>query len=219
MKQFYEKFFARQLGKPTGLFGRLYMKQFLNTGNQRSNELALKHLQMLPSDRVLEIGFGGGWLIQRLAEFATQGKVVGLDHSKSMVKSARRQFRHHDNKIEFLYGSAENLPFQSQSFSRVCTVHTIYFWKDPKRVVGEIYRVLQPGGTVVIGLHSKAKLETQSLTRHTFMLYKPHDVVELLSSCSFENVTLHSYDLDEWEDNHCIVAHRPFESLGGSAAR
>src|SRR5688572_4745774 len=122
MKQFFEKFFARQLGKPTGFFGRFLMKRLLNTGNRRSNELALKHLKILPSDRVLEIGFGGGWLIRRLAELASEGKVVGLDHSQTMVESARREFRNNSKNLEFVCGSAENLPFESGSFTRVCSV-------------------------------------------------------------------------------------------------
>lgn len=211
MKHLYEKFFARQLGKPTGLFGRFYMKRFLNTGNQRSNALALKHLQVQPSDCILEIGFGGGWLIQQLSDIAVEGRVVGLDHSQEMVESARRKFRDRGNRVEFSLGSAESLPFESQSFSRVCTVHSLYFWRDPKRVISEIYRVLRPGGTLVIGIHSKAKLKTQPLTRHNFTLYDPDEVVALLSGARFEHVALHSYDPDAWEDNHCIVARRPEE--------
>jgi len=207
MNKLYEKFFAYQLGKPTGLFGRLYMKRFLNEGNQRSNELALKHLGIRPSDRVLEIGFGGGWLIRQIAKLASPGKVVGLDHSKTMVEAARREFRNESN-LEFLCGNAESLPFESGSFTHVGTVHTIYFWKDPKRVLEEIYRVLKPGGTLVLGLHSKAKLETQPLTRHNFTLYEPRDVVALLTDSSFQNVTVHSYDPDEWEDVHCLVASK-----------
>jgi len=210
MNKLYEKFFAYQLGKPTGLFGRFYMKRFLNEGNQRSNELALKHLQVRPSDRVLEIGFGGGWLIRQIAKLASAGKVTGLDHSKTMVDSARREFRKESN-LEFVHGSVEKLPFDSQSFSHVVTVHTIYFWKDPKKAVEELYRVLKPGGTLVLGLHSKAKLETQPLTRHNFTLYEPTNVIALLSANSFQNVTIHSYDPDEWEDNHVIVAQRPTE--------
>lgn len=208
MKQFYEKFFASQLGKPTGLFGRFYMRRFLKTGNQRSNELALKHLNLGSADRILEIGFGGGWLLQQLVEIATEGKVVGLDHSKTMVKTAQREFRHHANQPELFCGSADQLPFASQSFTHVCAVHALYFWKDPKQVLREIYRVLQPGGTAVIGIHSKSKLETQPLTRHGFTLYDPQAVAELISDCSFQNATIHSYDPDEWEDVHIIVAQK-----------
>jgi len=209
LKHFYEQFFARQLGKPLGLFGRFFMKRFLNKGNQRSNELALGHLELLPSHHVLEIGFGGGWLIQRLSKIVTEGKIVGLDHSKTMVEAARRSFRGLGDRVEFVCGNAEKLPFEPQCFARVCTVHALYFWKDPKRVFEEIYRVLQPGGTLVIGLHSKAKLETQSVTRHGFTLYEPAEVIALLSGCSFGNITLYSYDAGAWEDNHCIVAQRP----------
>lgn len=214
MKCLWERFFATQLGKPAGLFGRVYMTRFLNEGNQRSNELALGHLGARPTDRILEIGFGGGWLLRQLAGIATDGKVVGLDHSKTMVDSARGAFRAFGDKVELVCGSAEKLPFDAKSFDRVCTVHALYFWNDPKQAIREIHRVLRPGGTVVIGIHSKAKLETQPLTRHTFTLYAPEDVAALLAEASFEAVAVHSYDPDAWEDNHCIVARRPLESRG-----
>lgn len=208
MKHWYEKFFAHQLAKPSGAFGRLYMKRFLNRGNLRSNELALKHLREMPLESVLEIGFGGGWLIGELLKESAGVRVAGLDHSETMVAAARKRFAADSHRVQIQCGRAEQLPFPAESFSHVCSVHTAYFWDEPERVVGEIHRVLRRGGIVVLGIHSKTKLETQPLTRHRFRLYEPQALVDLLNAKGFARVSLHSYDPDEWEDNHCIVARK-----------
>jgi ubiquinone/menaquinone biosynthesis C-methylase UbiE len=209
MKQRYEKFFAYQLEKPTGLFGRFLMKRFLNKGNQRSNELALKHiLETAPLESVLEIGFGGGWLLEALLKASDRAKLVGLDHSTAMVAAARRRFNKLSDRVRIECGRAERLPFPAESFSHVCTVHTAYFWEEPVQVIREMQRVLQPNGILVLGIHSKAKLETQTVTQFNFTFYEPQALVELLAAQGFESIALHSYDPDEWEDNHCIVARK-----------
>jgi len=210
MKHLYEKFFAYQLEKPSGLFGRFYMKRFLNEGNLRSNQLALKHLFVGKIESVLEIGFGGGWLIGELLKTTgNETRVVGLDHAPAMVKAAQRQFKNYSGRAEFHCGRAEKLPFPSESFSHVCSVHTVYFWEDADRVMSELYRVMRPGGVLLLGLHSKAKLETQSVTQYNFKFYEPQSVVDRLAAHGFTDITLNSYDPDEWEDNHCIVAIKP----------
>jgi ubiquinone/menaquinone biosynthesis C-methylase UbiE len=204
MRRLYERFFAHQLEKPSGLFGRLYMKPFLNRGNLRSNELALKHIQVGTLDSVLEIGFGGGWLLTELLKLPWK-RVAGIDHSKAMVAAARSVLK---DKAELHHAKAEELPFPSGTFSHVITVHTAYFWKNPTRVAQEIFRVLKPGGTAVLAIHSKAKLETQTLTQYNFTFYEPQALIALLRSAGFEDISLASSAPDEWEDNHCITARK-----------
>lgn len=208
MKRLYERFFAHQLAKPSGLFGRFYMKSFLNRENLRSNQFALKHLQRGKMDVVLEIGFGGGWLIKELLKLPNK-KVIGLDHSKTIVDAARSQVKGKGKQVEFHQGSAESLPFSDNTFSHVVTVHTAYFWKDPQQVAKELYRVLKPEGVVVVGIASKAKLETLPFTKEIFTLYHPQQLVELLQGAGFIDVALASYDPDAAEDSHCISAVKP----------
>lgn len=107
------KFLARQLGKPTGLFGWLIMGNLLNLGNTEINELVLQSLDPNPDDRVLEIGFGGGYLLEKLIKRVSSGCVTGIDLSPEMVSAARFKFRSAVSKgiCCLQVGCVESLPF------------------------------------------------------------------------------------------------------------
>jgi SAM-dependent methyltransferase len=47
-------------------------------------------------------------------------------------------------------GTVSALPFADGSFDKVCSVNTLYFWPDPARDLGEVYRVLAPEGRCYI---------------------------------------------------------------------
>ena len=121
-------FLAQQLRKPTGIFGWLIMGNLLNYGNTRINELVLQSLVLNPDDQVLEIGFGGGYLLKKLINRVRIGCVTGIDLSPEMVSAARFKFRFALSKgICCLHvGCVELLPFDNNSFTKVCTVNTIY---------------------------------------------------------------------------------------------
>lgn len=67
------KLMARQLGHPSGLVGRLILGPLWNRRNAALNDVAFDHLALRPHDRVLEVGFGGGYLIGRIVG----GGIVG----------------------------------------------------------------------------------------------------------------------------------------------
>jgi ubiquinone/menaquinone biosynthesis C-methylase UbiE len=80
-------FIAGQLRKPSGLFGRLVVARVLNRGNAPMNALTMQCLDLVPDDRVLEVGFGGGDLIARMARVVTAGRIAGVDFSPDMTAS------------------------------------------------------------------------------------------------------------------------------------
>ena len=109
--------------------------------------LALMNVQ--PTDRLLDLGCGSGWLVRRLAALATQGRVVGIDVSDEMVRRAQRASAGFAN-VEFLQGTAEAIPAEPASFAKILSVESAYYWHDPARGVAEMYRVLEPGGSAWI---------------------------------------------------------------------
>lgn len=93
-------------------------------------------------DLTLDIGCGTGVLEEKLI----RGDIVGLDLSNEMLTIARLK------QIEnfFLFrGDAEKLPFISQSFDKVLSCYAVKYC-DLRNFVGQIYRVLRPGGTLVL---------------------------------------------------------------------
>jgi arsenite methyltransferase len=109
--------------------------------------LALMKLQ--PSDRVLDVGCGSGWLARRIAAQVPQGRVVGIDLSDAMVRRAQRasgEFAH----VTFLHGAVEQIPWEDNFFTQVISVESAYYWPDPARALREIFRVAAPRGAACI---------------------------------------------------------------------
>jgi len=109
--------------------------------------LGLMNLQ--PTDRLLDLGCGSGWLVRRLASLVPQGSVAGIDVSNEMVRRARAAGAAVPN-AQFLQGTAEQIPLPEGSFTKVLSVESAYYWYDPARGLSEILRVLEPGGSAWI---------------------------------------------------------------------
>jgi arsenite methyltransferase len=181
------RFIARQLSRPTGFFGRI-MGQLMNRHNAKLNSYAVRQLELTPSDRVLEVGFGGGVSLPSL--IASAAFVGGVDRSSDMVRRAKAIFSEavSAGRADFREGSVEELPFEASSFERVCTVNTIYFWSSLDAGFAEIRRVLSPGGRVVVGFVPKERMDLMRMPADIFTSRAPEDVVAALRKAGFSDV-------------------------------
>jgi arsenite methyltransferase len=188
------KFIAAQLRQPSGFFGRHVMVPLLNRGNVPINKLALQVLQLAPEDRVLEVGFGGGDLMARMARVVNDGHVTGVDVSRDAVEVCAKRFRRliEAGKIDLHCAAVEDLPLGESTFTKACTVNTIYFWPVPIVALAQFHRVLKQDGTLVVCFTPRALLEKRRLMQHGFTLYDPEEVSALLSAAAFRDVQLHS---------------------------
>jgi SAM-dependent methyltransferase len=200
-----KKFIAAQLRKPSGLFGRFVTVRLLNLANVPMNRLALEILQLQPDDHVLEVGFGGGDLIARMARIVTRGHITGVDFSIDALEVCRKRFNTliKIGTIELQCASVESLPFDADTFAKACTANTIYFWPDPLAALGQIHRVLKKNGTLLVCFSPRAVMERQGITRHGFTSFEPEDVKSLLSDAGFRNVRL---VFGQHRFGECVVA-------------
>lgn len=107
-------------------------------------------LRILPDVRgldVLELGCGGGQWTAWLAEHGAT--VTGIDISERQLEHARRLLATKGVDARLVPGSAENLPFEAQTFDLIISDHGAMSWADPARTVPEAARVLRPGGTLI----------------------------------------------------------------------
>jgi len=109
--------------------------------------LTLMDLQ--PADRVLDVGCGSGWLVRRLAAYLPNGSAVGIDVSDEMIRRAQLASEAVPN-AQFLHGTAEEIPALPGAFTKILSVESAYYWHDPAHALGEIFRVLAPGGSAWI---------------------------------------------------------------------
>ena len=180
---------AKQLSRPTGLLGRL-VAGLMNRHNASMNMFVVHQLDLRPTDRVIEIGFGGGITLNRLIEGAAF--VCGIDRSGDMVRRAARKFAAavQSGRAQFREGNVDALPFEPESFGKACTVNTIYFWKSLETGFSEIHRVLRPGGRLVVGFLPKDRMDRLGVPRDIFTPREPRDVIAALKAAGFTSVNV-----------------------------
>jgi len=175
---------SRQLSHPTGLFARV-MGRLMNRHNAAINAFAVRRLELKPSDRVLEIGFGGGVALASLLGAASF--VGGVDRSRAMVDWARARFAAAvaSRRADFREGSVEAIPFKTASFDKACTVNCVYFWRSLEAGFAEIHRVLAPGGRVVVGFLPKEWMDRLGHSADIFTTRTSTEVLAALETSGF----------------------------------
>jgi ubiquinone/menaquinone biosynthesis C-methylase UbiE len=104
----------------------------------------LEALALKPTDVLLEIGSGGGRLLQAAA--ATGARVIGLDHSPDMARLSRQQVP----SAGAVIAAAERLPFAADVFTAIAMSIVFFFFADPVGVLSECRRVLRRDGRVAV---------------------------------------------------------------------
>jgi ubiquinone/menaquinone biosynthesis C-methylase UbiE len=183
------RFIARQLSHPTGILGRV-MGRLMNRHNAKMNAFVVRQLDMRLSDRILEIGFGGGVTLPSLIEGAAF--VAGVDRSRDMVAAARAKFSVavDNGRAEFREGTVEAIPFADATFGKVCTVNTLYFWSSLDAGFNEIHRVLLPEGRLVIGFLPKEWMDNAGYPSDIFTSRTPDEVIAALTRAGFKHVRI-----------------------------
>ena len=180
-------FMARQLGRPSGRFGRYVMGRFLNRTTAAHNEVVRQELAVAPGDRVLEVGFGGAALLERLCAEASPGSVAGVEVSDEMLALATTRLREPigAGRAVLKRGNVEALPFADGEFDEACSVNTTYFWRDLAVGLSELRRVLRPAGRLVLGFVSADDMVRDGLDRHGFACHSTEQLTTAVAAASF----------------------------------
>lgn len=140
-----------QCQKPTGWLGRFTLWR-MNASHSRLTDWGLAHIPVEKHHTILDVGCGGGRTVSKLAALATQGKVYGIDFSAdSVAVSKKTNSRWIDtDRVEIRQGSVSQLPFPDSMFDLITAVETHFWWPNLPSDMREIFRVLKPGGTLII---------------------------------------------------------------------
>src|SRR6185503_437637 len=97
-----------------------------------------------PQSRVLDVGCGPGGLALEVAKVVGEENVTAVDPSQAFVSVARARLPSSDVRV----AAAEELPFEDDAFDAAFAQLVVNFMTDPERGVGEMKRVVKPGGSV-----------------------------------------------------------------------
>jgi ubiquinone/menaquinone biosynthesis C-methylase UbiE len=182
-----KQFLSKQLARPSGFVGKFIMGRLLNRTTSSHNALVLNQLAVQKSDRVLEIGFGGAALLEKITKSASEGLVAGVELSEEMVSNARGRFSGWivAGRLELKQGSVESLPYPDAHFNKACSVNTVYFWPDLAKCFAECFRVIRPDGELILGYTSDKDVRGAGLAKRGFIPYSTEELKVALVAQGF----------------------------------
>lgn len=200
----WSEYIGAQFGAPRGFVGKCCC--FVMNRMNRAMYGAVVRALDAPA-RVLDIGYGNGYLIGLLCARFPAVQVDGIDISDDMRQAAlaRNHRAAAAGRVRLLTGDCCALPYADGAFDAVTSVNTVYFWEDTLAGLREIHRVLQAGGVFYNAVYSKDWLEKLSYTQKGFQLFSCEALVALGRQAGFSSVTVS--DIAKGK-SHLITYHK-----------
>ncbi len=137
--------FTARANRAYSVFARTYDRALkLWPTWRRWLDAALPHIK---GPRVLEISFGTGYLLTR---YAAEHEVTGVDLNATLSAIVRRKLVAKGIRPTLACANVEALPFRSSYFDTVVNTMALSAYPDGKAAIGEMERVLRPGGRLVL---------------------------------------------------------------------
>ena len=185
-----------QFGHPRGAAGRAAGWVLAHrSSNRQRNSWVVSLLDVQPTDRVLEIGFGPGLAIAELSRrVGDSGHVYGIDHSEVMLRLATRRNASAiaAGRVSLSRASVDHLPPSLVGpFDAILTVNSLGFWPAPTERLEELRRRLRPGGLIAIASQPRCPGATASTSRNA-----AGEIEALLQQAGYTQIRTETLDLN-----------------------
>ena len=205
LKQRMIRYLVRQAHRPQGIVGWAVGWAFAHRpSNRRRNLWAVSLLDVQPTDRVLEVGFGPGVAIAEFAARAIRGHVFGIDHSQAMVRRAARRSAAavRAGRVRLTLASVDRLPSFGDPLDAILAVNSVGFWPDPVERLRELRRLLRPAGRIAIVSQPRSPGATRDTTARA-----AHELQDMLTRAGFTRLRVETLELDP--PVACVIAENP----------
>ncbi|HTZ23131.1 MAG TPA: methyltransferase domain-containing protein [Streptosporangiaceae bacterium] len=176
----------------------------LRPSNRQRNRWAVALLDVGPTDRVLEIGFGPGIAIREAARRASRGRVAGIDHSPEMVRQASRRNAAavREGRVELHQAAVDGLPSFESAFDKVLVVNSLGLWPHPVDHLIEIRSLMRRGGIIAVVSQPRCPGAGSEHTDRT-----EREIRQQLQHAGFGDIRSERLDLNP--PVTCVLATRP----------
>lgn len=171
-----------------GRFGRNYVP------GRSWKALSEMLLRLLPPLVIADLGAGEGTLALMLAQRAE--RVIAVDSSEKMVEyGAGLVERNGITNLEYRLGDMEELPITSSEVDMVMMHQSLHHALHPQQALAEAWRVLRPGGRIVLLDLLKHDFEgARELYADVWLGFSQVELIELLRQAGFQNIDVSVVD-------------------------
>lgn len=181
------------------------MLRYMNEEHKDLTVWAMNLLSCSNGDRILDVGCGGGATLRYLHERIPDGDLTGIDYSEVSVSLSKELNADliAEGKMKIVSGSVAALPFDDNSFDKIVTVESFYFWPAPVECLKEVRRVLVPEGVflLVSEIYERPDLTPHSrenITRYSMNVPGIDEFKDLFRSAGFSDTIIHTKDGEFW---------------------
>jgi cyclopropane fatty-acyl-phospholipid synthase-like methyltransferase len=200
---------ANQFKKPTGILGFITSK-IMDKGNINVIEWVYSLLDFKDNENILEIGYGSGILINKIAKNDKKVKIYGIDFSKVMFDRANKSNRTYLEKgdVKLSFGDILDYNEELVLFDKIIAINVIYFWNNLNLYLKHIYEILNKSGKIYFYMaDSDAMKKAKFTTTNIFNKYRVDDVIDELKKLNFKNIKFETSKTN-FEKAYCIIAEK-----------
>jgi SAM-dependent methyltransferase len=194
-----------QAHHPRGAAGRVTAWEMAHRpSNRQRSSWVVSLLGVRPTDQILEIGFGPGLAVAKLAR-AGAGHVYGLDHSGVMLRQASRRNAAaiRAGRVTLIRGSVDQIPPALDGpFDAILAVNSLGFWPAPAQRLAELRGRLAPGGRIAIASQPRCPGATAETSRSA-----AREIEDLLRDAGFTHLSTQTLPLSP--PVACVLAASP----------
>ncbi len=181
----------QNFSKPRGFLGRV-ISLLMNYGEHaKLGRWGMSFVELPIQADILDLGCGGGGNLERWLECYPDAHVSGIDHSPVSVSIASgwNEKAISQDRCEVILSGVTKLPFRDASFDAISSFESIYFWSNMEKALAEAYRVLKPGGVLLLVVARDKENKCCSLLNkiHGARLYDEKEMKAYLENAGFLN--------------------------------
>ncbi|MGL1886765.1 MAG: class I SAM-dependent methyltransferase [Reichenbachiella sp.] len=208
---------GKQLKKPTGEIG-LSVADNMNSTNLKIYDFILSKMEIGDGCEILEIGGGNGKLIPKFFKENENINISAIDFSEDMCSETQNNNKKliDQGKLLVRCEDSSKMSFEDESFDKILTINTVYFWENIASHLQEMKRVLKTGGLVYIGYRPASSMVNLPFAQEVFEHFKPGQLQSLTEESGFRTVTEESNltTIDAVDGNqvqsvdHCLIIEK-----------